>query len=70
MTPKETVLQALSHYRGDNTLCAMSAFKNCTPAQMREQYGQSGETRAQILAGYLEHDKRVDAAIAWIRACP
>ena len=35
---------------------------------MQEQYGQSGQTCAQILADYEEHDAKVQAAIDWVKA--
>jgi hypothetical protein len=53
----EFVLRALESYKGDNLERARYAFKGCTPEQMRQEYGQSGQTRAQILEGY-EHDRQ------------
>jgi len=39
----------------DNMHRAKSAFRNMTPAQMREQHGSSGVTRQMLLAEYEEH---------------
>jgi hypothetical protein len=64
---KELAIRALNNMMGDNTVRARIAFRNCTPEQMQEQYGQSGQTRAQILAGYEEHDVKVQAAIDWVK---
>lgn len=54
--------------KGDDTYRARAAFRGYTAEQMKEQYGQSGKTRAQILAEYEAHDAKVDAAIAWVRS--
>jgi len=55
-------------YRGDNLARARHAWEYCTPAQMQEEYGQSGRTRAQILADYEQHAADVDAALRWLEA--
>jgi len=65
---KELAIRALGNMMGDNTARARAVFRNCTPEQMQEQYGQSGQTRAQILAGYEEHDATVLAAINWVKS--
>ena len=65
---QELALRALSNFRGDDTARARHAFSRFTPKEMQEQHGQSGKTRAQILAEYEAHDAKVDAAIAWVKA--
>lgn len=65
---QELALQALSNLRGDDTARARHEFSRFTPKEMQEQHGQSGKTRAQILAEYEAHDAKVDAAIAWVKA--
>ena len=65
---KATLLRALEQHRGDNLYLARAAFRNCTPEQMQQEYGQSGQTRAQILADYEAHEREVDAAVAWVKA--
>ena len=67
-THAETALKALGQMKGDDTYRAQAAFRGMTPKQMDEQFGQSGKTRREILACYQEHDQRIDAAIAWVRA--
>lgn len=66
--PKETALQALSQFMGDDYLRARHAFSRYTPEQMEEQHGESGHTRAEILQGYEDHVAKVDAAIEWVKA--
>jgi hypothetical protein len=65
---QERAIRALGNMMGDNTARARAAFRNCTPEQMQEQYGQSGQTRAQILADYEAHDAKVQAAMDWVKA--
>lgn len=65
---QELAIRALRNMLGDNTARAKAAFRNRTPEQMQEQYGQSGRTCAQILADYEAHDAEVQAAIDWVKA--
>lgn len=65
---KELAMRALSAMRGDELPRARAAFRNFTPLQMQEPHGQSGETRAQILADYELHEARIQAAIDWVKA--
>lgn len=66
-SPIKTIQAALERFRGDDLYRARLAFKSCTPYEMQQQYGHSGQTRAQILAGYEEHEAEVDAALEWLR---
>jgi hypothetical protein len=68
VTPKETALRALENLRGDDLYRARAAFRNCTPDEMQQQYGQSGKTRAQIIGEYEAHEAEVNAAIAWVKS--
>lgn len=70
MNPKERAIHALGCQRGDNLYRARAAFNRMTPEEMQKQHGQSGKTRAQILAEYEQFDAEIDAAIAWIRSKP
>lgn len=65
---KQLAIQTLEQMRGDGLYRARAAFRNCTPKEMGEQYGQSGKTRAEMIAGYEAHDAKVTAAIAWVMA--
>ena len=61
---KSTVLRALQMLRGDDLYRAEHAWGMLSPADMQKEYGQSGLTRAEILAGYVKHAATVDRAIA------
>ena len=63
---KQLAIKALGQMRGDDLYRARAAFKNCTPEQMAQKYGQSDQTRTEILAGYEAHDAKVTAALAWV----
>lgn len=67
---QEFAVQALNALRGDNFPRARRAFAGHTPEQMAAQYGMSGQTCAEILAGYEAHDARVNAAIEWVVSRP
>jgi hypothetical protein len=70
MSIRQTLLNALRQYRGDNLERARLAFANCTPEQMDSQYGESGQTRRQILAGYEEHTIECEAARLYVERLP
>lgn len=60
---KTVILKALDQYRGDNFERASAAFRGKSPDQMKQLYGQSGETCQQILDGYKQHVDAIEAAI-------
>ena len=59
---------ALSNMLGDDSARVRADFCNCTPEQMQQEYGESGKTRARILADYEAHDDKVEKAILWVKA--
>ena len=65
-TPKEVIKSALRQHEGDDLERAKNAFRHCTQAQMQEEYGQSGKTRAQIVAEYEAHRAEVTTALSWL----
>jgi len=65
---KELTLRALSQLKGDDLARARHAFKRFTPEEMKQHHGESGKTRAQILAEYEAWDTKIDAAIAWVKS--
>lgn len=65
---KELAIRALNNLCGDNLERAQHAFRGMTDAQMNEQHGFSGKTRAEILAEYEAYRAEVDAAIKWVMA--
>jgi hypothetical protein len=64
---QELAIEALQGMRGDNLYRARHGFKNMTPEQMNSPYGESDQTPAEILEGYELHEKRVLAAIEWVK---
>lgn len=69
---QELAIKALEAVKGDDTNRARRAFAGMSPEQMAEQmaeqYGESGRTRAEILAECERTDAEIDEAIAWVRA--
>ena len=60
---RQIIQRALEQHRSDDSVRARAAFAGCTPSQMQEEYGQSGRTRQQLLDGYVEHERAVNAAL-------
>lgn len=60
----EVIEAALRQYAGDDAARARRAFQG---QDMNEPWGQSGRTRAEVLAGYEKHEAEVEAALAWVR---
>lgn len=60
----ETLRRALGNYRGDDLYRARAAFRDMTPEKMAEEHGQSGRTRAEIIAEYEAHERKCDDAAA------
>ena len=65
---RQMAIKALKNQKGDDSYRAKMAFRNCTPEQMQQEYGQSGETRQAILDGYLNRDAKIDRAIEWLKS--
>ena len=64
---RQLAIRALQQMRGDNLERATAAFRGMTPAQMSEEYGQSGQTRRAILDEYQKERADIDAAIQWVK---
>jgi len=60
---KKFVIDCINQRRCDDFYRAKLAFRNCTPEEMNQEYGQSGQTRQQILDGYEQREKQCDEAI-------
>lgn len=67
MDIKDTILQALRNYRGDDLVRVRNAFRGMTPLQMAHPHGESGMTRQEVLDTYVRHEADVDAAMEWVR---
>ena len=65
-TTKQLILRALNTLRGDDYERALSAFRNCTPVQMKEVYG-NGLTRQQLLDNYKKHVDEVEKAVTEVK---
>lgn len=63
---QELAIQALQNMRGDDYSRAQRAFRDMTDEQMQQQHGESGRTRAEVLAGYEAEFRKVSAAIQWV----
>jgi hypothetical protein len=66
--PKTLAIRALSNMKGDDTARARAAFRRFSPEDMNKEHGESGKTRAAILAEYEAHDAKIDAAIEWVKS--
>ena len=64
--PKQTTFNALRQMRGDDLERAKAAFRGCPPSVMKQEYGQSGKTRNQIIAEYEAHVANIQAAVDWL----
>ena len=64
---KELAVAALRHARGDDGARVRRAFAGMSQAELNTEYGESGQTCAQILEGYAARDAMYDAAIEWVR---
>lgn len=54
----------------DNLYRACATFRDCTPEQMAQPYGQSSQTRQEILDGYERREAELRAAVAEVLALP
>lgn len=63
----ELAIRALENMRGDNLERAKLAFRNCSPEQMNQDYGESGRTRNEIINGYYEKATEINEAIEWVK---
>lgn len=65
---RKTLLEGLEYLKGDDLERCRNAFRNCTPEQMQRVWSGNGETRQQVLDGYVNHRKKVTDAIEWLDA--
>jgi hypothetical protein len=67
MDSKAFVLRIMSSAKGDDNVRAHRAFQGMTSEELKREHGQSGKTRAEILAEYEDQDKQFDEAIEWVK---
>ena len=59
-------IEALEQMKSEDLARCRWAFRNHTPEQMQEEYGNSGDSCAEVLAGYQRADAKIQAAINWV----
>jgi len=64
------IIDILHAERGDDLARAHLAFRGLTEKEMQEKHGQSGRTRAEILAGYEQRDARLRHLISEMELLP
>lgn len=67
---KNFIIRCVEDKRGDDYVRAKLDFKNYTPKQMKEQHGQSGRTRQEILDNYKQFNDKIDESIREIKEIP
>jgi hypothetical protein len=58
-------IKAISQMMGDDSVRAHIAFRGM---DLQQPHGDSGKTRAQVLADYAAHDNQCEKAILWVRS--
>lgn len=66
-THKERIIGIMENTRGDNLERARMAFARFTPEQMQEEHGESGSTRADLLAAYEAGRIEFNELMAWAK---
>ena len=54
MTAAQKLRQIVNDAKGDDLERATAAFRNCSPAEMNQEYVQSGKLRRTILEDYQQ----------------
>ena len=67
---KAFILAALNGRRGDDLLRAQKAFFGMSHEQMQKQHGDTGQTRAEVLAMLKAEDADITQAMNEVRAIP
>ena len=60
-------IEALEQMKSEDLARCRRAFRSYTPEEMQEEYGNSGDTCAEVLAGYERADAKIQAAINWVK---
>ena len=69
MDVKQFIIGCIENNRGDDLQRAKAAFRNFSAEEMKEEHGQSGRTRREILDEHWNHDKDCNAAISLVENC-
>ena len=70
MHPKDFIKKVLKESKGDNLYRARARFRNLSAEELNKEHGESGQTCAEIITGYEEHEKKFDNAIEWLDKVP
>lgn len=71
MTTKERrdfAIRSIRETKGDNYERAKMAFSGLSEEQMAKEYGESGQTRSEILAIYKRHADNCAETITWLES--
>ena len=60
------IRRAMDSYTNDDLERATYSFKTCSASQMREKYGQSDQTRQEIIDGYRHEREDWHECSAWL----
>ena len=64
---KQLAIKALEYLRSDDLPRVKRAFAGLSRVEMAEQYGDSGMSRAELLASYETIDAAITETIEWVR---
>ena len=67
MDNKNEILKILNDRKGDDLYRARCAFRNCTPEQMKQEYGESGVTRENLIKEYENKEREIDELIMLVK---
>jgi hypothetical protein len=57
MTPRDKLFQIVRNAKGDDLERAERAFGHLSASQLKENYGESGNSKGNILEGYRKERK-------------
>ena len=61
---KTFIIDCINQHRCDDLARAKAAFRGLSPEEMQQKYGQSDQTRQEIVDGYAQREAQCDEAIA------
>jgi hypothetical protein len=64
MTAKEKLIQIVRNAKDDSLERAEHAFRGLTEAELKQEYGCSGQTKGEILEGYRNDRREWEQAYA------
>ena len=61
-------INALKQAKGDDLIRAQRSFAKLTVEEMHNPWGSSTITPTNIISEYEERDRKIDAAIEWVKS--